>query len=169
LLIRWLPAPTHVAGLRLAHALRRRWWALGWRLGRRPVRGCRVLVFDAEDRVLLVRHSYGYRGWMLPGGGMAGGEDPEAAAAREVFEETGCRIEPALALGRAGDSTLVGLHEVHLVAGWTVDAPMADGREIVDAGFFALDRLPDPISPVFAGALPDYVTTAKAAHRDRRG
>ena len=63
-----LPAPLHIAGLRLAHALRRRWWRLARLLGRAPVRGCRVLVLDREERVLLIRHSYGERHWTLPGG-----------------------------------------------------------------------------------------------------
>ena len=37
-----------------------------------------------ERRVLLVRHSYGNSGWMLPGGRPNRGEDPVAAGAREL-------------------------------------------------------------------------------------
>lgn len=133
------------------------------------MRGCRVLVFDEEERVLLIRHSYGDRGWMLPGGGFARGEDPVAAAMREVLEETGCRIEPAVALGHASDTAATALHEVHLVAGWTGDSPRADRREILEAAFFVAEDLPAPISARFAGALPGYVTRAKAARPERPG
>lgn len=163
MLIRYLPPRLHVAALRLAHAVRLRWWRLGWRLGRKPVRGCRVLVFDREDRLLLIRHSYGTPHWTLPGGGMARGEDAIVAAMREVHEECACRIADVVALGLAGDVAGGALHEVHLVAGWTEDAALADGREIVAAGFFAIDGLPAALSPRLAANLPGYLTRAKAA------
>ncbi len=72
----------------LAYRLRRRAMALvGWR-----TRGVKVMAFDASGRVLLVRHRYGRSDlWMLPGGGIARGEAPIAAALRELMEETGCR------------------------------------------------------------------------------
>lgn len=51
-----------------------------------------ALVGDANGRVLLARIAPGYPGaglWTLPGGGVAFGEDPEAAVVRELAEETG--------------------------------------------------------------------------------
>jgi ADP-ribose pyrophosphatase YjhB (NUDIX family) len=54
------------------------------------------LVVD-EGRILLCRLSEQVVGnaghWTLPGGGIDFGEDPRAAAVREVFEETGLRVE----------------------------------------------------------------------------
>jgi 8-oxo-dGTP diphosphatase len=38
-------------------------------------------------------------GWTLPGGGLEAGEDPEAAAVREVLEETGYVVELTRLLG----------------------------------------------------------------------
>ncbi len=48
-----------------------------------------------DNKVLLVRHTYGaYRGQLLiPGGHIKQGEMPEAATAREIFEETGVVAE----------------------------------------------------------------------------
>lgn len=64
-----------------------------------PRRAARVLLLDAEDRVLLFRgwdparpeHRY----WFTPGGGLDDGERPVDGAARELFEETGLRLDPA--------------------------------------------------------------------------
>jgi 8-oxo-dGTP diphosphatase len=62
--------------------------------------GAYGLVVD-QGRVLLAHFSVpGLEpGWTLPGGGLEFGEDPSAAAVREVFEETGYRIELTSLLG----------------------------------------------------------------------
>jgi len=58
----------------------------------------RVLLLDALDRLLLFRVE-GDRPrpkplWITPGGGVYPGEGPEAAARRELWEETGVEAEP---------------------------------------------------------------------------
>lgn len=47
-----------------------------------------VLVFDAQNRVLLVRHTEG-NDWTTPGGMIEPYETPGDAAVRETWEETG--------------------------------------------------------------------------------
>lgn len=58
-----------------------------------PRIGARVLLLDANDRVLLIHacdpHDRGHDWWELPGGGLDEGEEPVDAARREVAEETG--------------------------------------------------------------------------------
>lgn len=70
---------------------------------RRVRRTARVLLVDDRDRILLFTDSDpglpGRRWWITPGGGIDPGETDVAAAAREVEEETGARIEKAQLLG----------------------------------------------------------------------
>jgi 8-oxo-dGTP pyrophosphatase MutT (NUDIX family) len=57
----------------------------------------RVLLFDREDRILLflttAPDSSGVARWITPGGGVDPGESQEDAAVRELFEETGLRLD----------------------------------------------------------------------------
>ena len=67
-------------------------------------------VLTRDGQVLLTQMSARTRiegRWTLPGGGIEHGEDPRDALRREVYEETGLRIEP----GR-----LVDVHASHFVA-----------------------------------------------------
>ncbi len=157
---RLLPPALHIAALRTVHAVRLRWW----RLSGARVRGCRVLVLNAQDHVLLIRHSYGSGHWMLPGGGLSRREDPETGASREVLEETAVRLDAAALLARIDDP--LSQHETHLVAGWTTDHPRPDLREILEAAFFAPDALPQGLAPRLAERLPGWITAAAAARPD---
>ena len=154
-----IPAPAHRMALRLAHGLRRSWWIV-----RKPrVAGCRVLAIDERGRVLLVRHSYGSGAWMPPGGGLERGENPVAAAQRELLEETGCTLQWAALIERAQEPLHGAANNVHIVAGETFDHPLADGREIIEARFFEPCNLPDFMPRTFGVKLPGWVTAAIAA------
>ncbi len=131
-MLRLIPAPAFRVALRVAHRVRLQWWRV-----RRPrLAGCRVLAFDAEERLLLVRHSYGSGKWMPPGGGLTRGEDALAAAARELLEETACRLERAVLLALSCELVGAARNDVHVVGGYTPDPPRPDGREIIEARFF---------------------------------
>ena len=56
----------------------------------------RVLIIDSRERVLLLEAQEapdGHRWWVAPGGGTQPGETFEAAARRELYEETGLVLE----------------------------------------------------------------------------
>jgi 8-oxo-dGTP pyrophosphatase MutT (NUDIX family) len=59
--------------------------------------GARCIVIDEQDCVLFTGRSATLERparWFLPGGGIDQGEAMAEAAARELFEETGLRVEP---------------------------------------------------------------------------
>lgn len=150
----------HRAAYRLAHALRKVWW----RIARPRVTGCRILAFDGEGRVLLVRHSYGSGNWMAPGGGLRRGEDPLLAGPRELQEEAGCALDGVWQVALVEEPLRGATNVVHVLAGQAVGAPVPDGREVIEAAFFVPDALPLPMSDLLRRDLPSWLRAAKAGH-----
>lgn len=156
-----IPRPMHIAALRIAHSIRATWW----HATTGTVIGCRVLVIDPDERVLLIRHSYGSQRWMMPGGGLKRGEDVLVAAQREVREEVALTLFPLIELGVSDEPLGGGRNHIHLVAGWTDETPVPDGREVAEARFFDLADLPHDLARQLQGRIPGWVTAAKVARR----
>jgi len=113
---------------------------------RRPMTlGVRGIVVDAEERVLLVRHSY-VPGWHFPGGGVERGEDVLTALRRELQEEANVVLAGAPSLhGIFHQSSGAGRDHVvvYVVRAFVQTGPRAPDREIREGRFFARDALPD--------------------------
>lgn len=119
--------------------------------------GVRALVVDNASRVLLVRHTY-RPGWHFPGGGVERNEAIDAALARETFEEAGIvPTAPARLFGiYANFKAYPGDHVVlFIIEHWRRDHVPAPNAEIVEQGFFALDQLPQSLSPGTARRLEE--------------
>ena len=140
----WLPAPLHRALLPLAHSVRHNWRR--WR--RAPIAGVSVVITNLGGDVLLLKHSYGPDVWGLPGGGLGRGEEPAAAALREVHEELGItltRIDPVAVI----EEVISGApHTAHVFAAVCDQHPRPDGREITEARFFPSHSLPEPLGRI---------------------
>ncbi|GHF00489.1 NUDIX domain-containing protein [Streptomyces griseoluteus] len=92
-----------------------------------------VLLFDAEDRVLLVDPTY-KPGWEFPGGVVERGEAPARAGMREVAEEVGIRLREVPRL---------------LVVDWERPAPPGHGglRLLFDGGRLGPDEAAGVLLP----------------------
>jgi 8-oxo-dGTP diphosphatase len=56
-------------------------------------------IEDADQKILLVRQATGLRLWTLPGGKVKRGESVVKALRRELYEETGLRVQVGSLLG----------------------------------------------------------------------
>ena len=110
-----------------------------------PKVGVGVAVVE-NGRLLLVKRAMNpERGkWSLPAGFVDQGEDPKETATREALEETGLivQIEGVLDVfhnppGAGGASVFI-LYRAQVTGG-----RLLAGDDAADAGFFALDQLPE--------------------------
>ena len=71
------------------------------------------------------------------------GEDPQAAALRELQEELGCTLADPVHLGMQSNEFLGSTNHVQVFTGLLAGQPTPDMREVVECRFFALDDLPE--------------------------
>jgi ADP-ribose pyrophosphatase YjhB (NUDIX family) len=128
---------------------------LGWALRRGVIgalrlrtRGVKVMLFNREGELLLIRNGYGdTHSFILPGGGVGWREDPLAAVARELMEEVGIAAADFRLLGDY-QARGEGKRDSITLFSATSDQPLRiDGREFSEAGFFRIDALPETTSP----------------------
>lgn len=111
--------------------------------------GVTAVVFDDENRVLLVRRADNGR-WTLVTGCLEPGEQPAAGTLREIEEETAVRavVEQLIRVATLPASEyLNGDRAQFLDVAFRCRAVSGEARvnddESVDVGWFALDELPD--------------------------
>jgi ADP-ribose pyrophosphatase YjhB (NUDIX family) len=107
-----------------------------------------VVGNDAGDILLVKRAGSGV--WLYPTGWADIGYSPSEVAVKEVFEETGIEAEPVSLIG-VFDGMRLGFHSVPLYS-LVFHCKMTGGElrrhplETEDVGFFARDRLPEPLA-----------------------
>ncbi len=101
-----------------------------------------VCIIERRGLVLMVRRAVqtGYGLWSMPGGYVDRGEVVEAAAAREVWEETGLVVSVGQLVGLFSQEG----HQVVVAAYTAVETggALAPGPECLAVDYFATDNLP---------------------------
>ena len=107
-----------------------------WNGAPRHIVSAAVVALDSSGRVLLARSPR--RCWEMPGGQVELGESIEAAAVREVREETGIEIDDLVFRGifqNVANSIVSVVFRAKCVGG-----TLTTSEESVDAGFFGVSE-----------------------------
>ena len=115
-------------------------------IGRRAHLGAAAVIFDPNGRVLLVRHSYGQRGWELPGGGRQPKESLQQAVLREIREELGVEALTAELRAVYYEPKFDQHHFAFLCQLPDGSDPKVNSAEILECAYWPVDALPRPIN-----------------------
>ncbi|MCB9745931.1 MAG: NUDIX hydrolase [Alphaproteobacteria bacterium] len=126
------------------------------------------VVVELDGGVVLIRRRNPPLGWALPGGFVDEGETVEAAAAREVMEETGLTVELEELLYVYSDpSRDPRKHTMSVVfTGRASGAPRGQD-DAAEARVFSLDALPSPLAFDHGQILADYARFKATGQRPR--
>jgi len=116
-----------------------------------PKIGVGAVVFNARDELLLIRRANNGT-WLYPTGWADVGYVPAQVAAKEVREETGLEVTPTRLIAVYDSlrrkAPTVGVHFWSLTFYCRLDGGELKPHplEVLDLGFFARDRLPEPLA-----------------------
>jgi ADP-ribose pyrophosphatase YjhB (NUDIX family) len=104
-----------------------------------------AMIFDEQDRILLLEHVFRPdSGWGIPGGFLSKGEQPEAALRRELREEIGIEVDDVEMMFAR---TLPKPRQIEFYfRARAIGRPEPCSFEIRSLGWFSLDDLPGELS-----------------------
>ena len=126
--------------------------------------GVRILVINPEQEILLVEHTY-IDGWHFPGGGVKHMESTEAAAIRELKEETGV-IANNISFFQIYVHNILGVSDypaLYVVTDFDIQTDAKPSPEIKQVKWFKASDLPEDTTDSTRVRLTEYFEqTAKA-------
>ncbi|MBS0647660.1 MAG: NUDIX domain-containing protein [Verrucomicrobia bacterium] len=110
------------------------------------------ILFEDSKILLIKRRDIPV--WVLPGGGIDPGENPEQAACREMEEETGCKVEIIRKIAEYTPTNCLAKF-THYYEVKAVQGCLQTGAETLDFAFFSLDQLPKKLPPPYQSWIAD--------------
>jgi len=118
------------------------------------------VIVAIGDKIVLIRRKNPPEGWAVPGGFIDYGETAEAAAIREIREETGLEISDLeLFEVRSDPKRDPRFHTITVVFTASSTGTPRAGDDAAEAGLFGPDELPEPLAFDHAEVLRDYFST----------
>ncbi len=127
--------------------------------------GAAIIVEDEQGRILMQQREDDGT-WAYPGGRVEIDETVEDAARREVWEECGVRVGDVRLFGvfsggglnhvYPNGNEIWGIDIVYLSSDYSGEPHTVDG-EAVRVGFYPIDALPKPFSPMCEAQLEAYL------------
>ena len=120
-----------------------------WFFRRPKTQGVRCIVMH-DNKILLIKHTYGNPLLTTVGGGIKRNETSKQAAVREAKEEVGLTIENIREVGTIFHEKEFKKDTIHVfLAKVTSEEIQIDGTEIAEAGWYEKNYLPRNTSPLF--------------------
>lgn len=126
-------------------------WGVGLVVPRQRL-GVALVTFNANEEILLLRHVFHVTNpWGLPGGWLGRNEAPADGLARELREELGLGVSvgPPVHTAQEGPPS----HIVMAYLGWLRPGQIRLNAEIIEARWFSVDNLPQPLWPFTEKAI----------------
>lgn len=117
-----------------------------------------VLSPSRQEILLILRRDVDV--WVLPGGGIDGGEEPEVAVTREILEESGLETEVVRLIGEYLPVNRLAKH-TYLFETKVLGGQLTTGEETRSAQFFPLDKLPKNLFKIHKIFLDDALKSGQ--------
>lgn len=105
--------------------------------------GVTGVIFNDQQEVLLLKHSYRRVPWSLPGGYLQANEHPKKGLEREIYEETHFKVHIEKIVMTKHDKETPRIDMCYM--GIFSKGTFKKSDEVTDYGFFSLYKLPDLI------------------------
>lgn len=118
-----------------------------------------VIIYRPENGIVIIKRKNTPVGYALPGGFIEEGEQAEAAAKREMLEETGLNVRLIGLLGvYSNPERDPRQHTLSVVFVGNPDNPenIKGGDDAASAAFYPLDELPGPLVFDHAKIIEDF-------------